>query len=141
VWCTPAFAGQTLPRYAIGAAQPASSDPASIYQSLHKAVSTGDKGDARIAQWRLSLQGLAIDWHANGEITEQDRDEIVAIVQSAALAEFRPLIYAIPYASVVPEARVRLVDFALRASREPEYIIEDLKDGEFQIIEPWPCNP
>jgi hypothetical protein len=75
-----------------------------------------------------------VQWFNDGHISKDDQDEIVAIVQSATFSDWRPLIYVIPY-SVVAN-RVLRVPRAKRASHEPEYIVEDLADGEFQIVEP-----
>lgn len=86
------------------------------------------------------MQALAVQWEAAGEISANDRDEIIAMVQDAPLQDWRPLIYVIPYAAVSSGSRIEPVNFARRASREPEYIIADLRDGEFEIIEPWPCR-
>ncbi len=80
--------------------------------------------------------GLAGAWREAGEIGEEDRDEIVAMVGSATILDWRPLIYVIPFEPVA--ARVKNVPRAKRASQEPEFIIEDLARSEFEIIEPMP---
>ena len=50
VWCSSVLEGAAMPKYAIGAGQPPSSDPASIYRTLHHAVRTSDAGDQKIAE-------------------------------------------------------------------------------------------
>lgn len=137
VWCSPAFDGSALGKYAVGASQPPSSDPVSIYRALHQAVTKRDGGDLKITQAKKSLMALALEWAGKGEITDDQRDEIIAIVANAPFQDWKPLIYAIPFEGV--KSRVKLVPLAKRASVEPEYIIEDLVESEFQIIEPWPC--
>lgn len=138
IWCSPAFEGAALQKYAIGAAQPPSSDPASIYRTVHDATRKADKANANIAKWRATLSSLAQKWYEANEISESDRDEIVAIVANASWNDWRPLIYVVPFHRVA--GRVRAVGFAHRASKEPEYIVEDLSDSDFEMIEPWPWN-
>jgi len=136
VWCSPAFDGQSLPRYSIGHSQPPSSDPVSIYRNLHRAVSMGDQLDPKITRMKADMVARAIRQHDEGVITEEMRDEVVAIIESSTLKDWRPLIYVIPFDRV--KGRHRLVPRNSRASMEPEYQIVDLLDGEFEIIEPWP---
>jgi hypothetical protein len=138
VWCSPIFEAAAAPRYAIGSGQAASSDPATIYRQLHQAVSTNDPHDAKIIQQKKILKGLAVKWFKNGSISTDQRDEIVAIVSHSAMADWRPLIYVIPYGPVA--ARVKSVPRSRRATHEPEYVISDLASSEFHIIEPMPCR-
>lgn len=67
-------------------------------------------------------------------ISDDDRDEIIALLNASQIADWRPLIYVIPYTPVA--SRVEAVARAGRASHEPEYIIRDLAISEFEIIEP-----
>jgi hypothetical protein len=137
VWCSPTFEAAALPRYAVGAGQPASSDPATIYRQLHHAVKTNDNGDAKIISQKKVLKALAISWFRAGAITEAEKDEIVAMVKYATISDWRPLIFVIPYATM--RARTRLVPRAQRVTHEPEYIVSDLTVDEFHIVEPIPC--
>jgi hypothetical protein len=134
VWCSPAFEGGNLGKYALGSMQPPSSDPASIYRTLRKAVEAKDGNDAKILSQKKTLMGRADAWHRNGEISKDTREEIVLMVKMADFQDWRPLVYVIPYDVVRP--RVQVVPRKRRASHEPEYIIADLADGEFDIIEP-----
>jgi hypothetical protein len=134
VWCSPVFEAGTLAKYQLGAGTPPSSDPASICRRLHAAVTRGDDHDEKIESQKSSLLGLAVEWSKNGEIAEEDRDEITAIVTRASFKDWRPLLFVIPYEPI--QTRVSLVPRQKRASLEPEYIIEDLVQGEFNIIEP-----
>lgn len=138
VWCSPTFEGAALGRYALGAGQPASSDPATIYRQLHLAVSSKDRHDAKIASQAKSLRALALQWHRDGQITDEQRNEMLAIVRTATISDWRPVIYAIPYPPVAD--RVQLVERGKRASHEPEYFIPDLRSDEFVLIEPMPCS-
>jgi hypothetical protein len=134
VWCSPAFEGEKLGKYTLGAGQPPSSDPACIYRTLHRAVTTGDGGDAKIASQKKTLMGLAVKFQTDGAISKDDQDEIIKMIELSSFEDWRPLIYVIPFEPVA--SRVRLVSRASRASHEPEYVIEDLADGEFDIVEP-----
>jgi hypothetical protein len=134
VWCSPAFDATKLGKYAVGSSTPPSSDPASICRNLHRAVSQSDDHDAKIAEQRKTLLSLAVQWFTAGHITDADKDEITAIVSTARFPDWRPVVFIIPYATVA--ARVTEVPRAKRASIEPEYIIEDLKFHEFDLIEP-----
>ncbi len=58
------------------------------------------------------------------------------MVSNATILDWRPLVYVIPFAPVA--SRVKAVPRPKRASQEPEFIIEDLAQSEFEIIEPMP---
>jgi hypothetical protein len=134
VWCGPTFEAATLGRYALGATTPPSSDPASIYRNLHRAVEKNDDHDPKIADQKKGLLGLAVQWFNAGRISGAARDEITAIVTNARFPDWKPLLFLIPYHLVA--SRVVDVPRDKRASTEPEYIIPDLKADEFDIIEP-----
>lgn len=76
---------------------------------------------------------LAADWAANGEITDAQKDEIIFSTQNASFEQWRPLIYVIPRLPVA--ARLKPVPLASRAGLGKEFIIEDLKNTEFDIME------
>jgi hypothetical protein len=137
VWCSPTFEAAALGRYALGYGQPPTSDPCTIYRQLREAVIRRDEHDPKIQAQKGTLKALAVDLQLAGTLTEDARDEIVAMVNASQLADWRPLIYVIPYAPVA--ARAELVPRPKRASHEPEYIIRDLEIAEFDIIEPVQC--
>jgi hypothetical protein len=76
---------------------------------------------------------LAIGWEVQGEISTEDKEEIVYMVDNASFDDWRPLLYVIPRLVVQP--RIRLVPPGQRASFGPEYIITDLQRSEFDTIE------
>lgn len=117
----------------LGAGAAPSSDPASIYQTLSRAVERSDGHEPKIISQRTTLSALAVEWYSSGRITADTRDEILTILKMATFADWKPLIYVIPYGPV--KGRVQSVPRANRASIEPEYIIPDLTDDEFDIIE------
>jgi hypothetical protein len=101
VWCSPAFEAAALGRYAPGAGTPPSSDPASIYRHLHRAVKACDDHDAKIAEQKAVLLGLAVKWCADGNISDTDREDITAMVTAARFPDWTPLLFVIPYFGVV----------------------------------------
>ena len=133
VWCSPVFDAEKQNRYALGASLAPSSDPASIYRDLAQAVKRSDDHNAKIASQKTVLGGLAIDWHTNRHISEEQRDDIIAIIKHSPITEWKPLILVVPFAPVAK--RVKNVPRKDRASSEPEYIIDDLVAEEFDIIE------
>ena len=138
VWCSPVFEGSAQPRYAIGASQAASSDPATIYRNLHHAVQSKDRGCEKIISQKKVLRALAVQWAKSGTIRNEDRDEIFAMLRLSQISDFRPLVYVVPYDLV--KNRVKLVPRPKRAGHQPEYILDDLEATEFTIIEPIPCH-
>ena len=105
VWCSTVFDGGALPRYALGAGQAASSDPASIYRALHHAVKTSDGGNEKIRDQKKTLRGLAVKWTKDGSITTAGREEIFSMLKLSQITDFRPLIYVIPYPAVAGRLR------------------------------------
>jgi hypothetical protein len=55
------------------------------------------------------------------------------MVDTAPFELWRPLVYVIPRTGV--ESRLKLVPMHKRAGFGPEYIIEDLRRSEFDLIE------
>lgn len=133
VWCSQTFDGKAVGKYAIGRDQAISSDPLAIYKDLRDAVDSSDSHNAKIASQIKVLTALAVQWAADGQISDRNRDEIIAIVSKAVITDWKPLIFVIPYATVA--SRVKEVPRAKRASHEPEFIVEDLASTEFEIIE------
>lgn len=138
VWCSPVFEGKALGRYSIGAGQPPSSDPASIYRALHAAVSGKDEHNADVQRQKDKLGTVALDLQANGLIDADDAAEVVSYVEAAHISAWTPMIYVIPFAGV--KDRIWRVPRAARASGSPEFVIRDLLSHEFEAIEPMPCN-
>jgi hypothetical protein len=100
---------------------------------LKEAVNRQDSHNVKIAAQKLSLTKLAIEWENKGEITANEKDEIIYMVDNADFSLWRPLLYVIPYESV--KARLQLVPINNRAGFGNEYIISDLKRPEFSIVE------
>jgi hypothetical protein len=88
----------------------------------------------KINEQRKTIPALAVKWNDSGNITHDEYQEIGVRVSKANFNDWRPIIYIIPVAGL--GARVRRVAADQWAGFEPEYIIEDLKKDEFDIIEP-----
>ena len=134
-WCSPVFDPRTLGRYTAGSLLPSSSNPATIYRDLHEAtVKTPDWHCKKIDDQKATLMSLAVKLAESGNITEAARDEVTQIVRTAPITEWRPLLYIIPYTEAL-KPRIKEVPLAKRASREMEYIVEDLRVEEFHVVE------
>ena len=133
VWCSDVFDSQSLAQYEPGRLVPPSSNPADIYRRLLDDCARGDDHSALIAGWRATFTALALDWHAGGDITAELRDEIVLLAKSKDFRLWRPLLYVIPRDRVAN--RLKRVPIERRAGLGEEYIIEDLKGSEFDILE------
>lgn len=138
VWCSPVFEAASAGRYQPGGTAAASSDPASIYRALHKDVTTKDKHSDAIKRQKDSLTALALQFKADGKLDDTRAAEIVALLDKAEVADWRPLLYVIPYTTV--ENRLIRVPASQWAAMEPEFIVPDLTESEFHVIEPWPCH-
>ena len=134
VWCSEHFDSKKLGAYAPGSRTARSADPAAIYRELAEDVATGDLHSAKITSQRASLKELAIEWEAAGEITKDEKEEIVYMLDHALIQAWRPLLYLIP--RNLEADRLELVPIEERASVEKEYIIRDLQRSDFEIIEP-----
>lgn len=61
------------------------------------------------------------------------------MVDNAVFRDWRPLIYVIPREPIENLNRLRTVPIQNRASNDVEYVIEDLRQNEFDLIEPVRC--
>lgn len=138
VWCSEAFEGAMVGAYAPGGMPAASSDPASLYRKLLHDVRTSDRHSNEINRQKKGLQQLALSLRGSGRISPEQAAEITVLLRRAQIIDWRPLIYAIPYAAV--SSRVERVDPKDWAGLEPEFIIPDLREDEFVIIEPVQCR-
>lgn len=132
-WCSPVLDGASLPWLAPGAAIPPSSNPLDIYRTLKKDVDRLDSHSDAIRRQVESCKAIALKLLADESISSAQAAEIAAIVDAASIADWRPLMFVIPYKLV--RRRVQSVPRVSRASVEPEYIVPDLKDHEFQVVE------
>lgn len=133
VWCSESFDSNRQPGYSAASLVAASSNPASIYKDLREGCKKGEKHCAKIRDTKASLKALAVDWANKGEITEEDKQEIILLSEDHDPMYWRPIVYVIPRHLVV--GKLRKVELGRRASFGSEFIIENLMRDEFDIIE------
>ncbi|TXG94651.1 MAG: hypothetical protein E6R09_16975 [Rhodocyclaceae bacterium] len=133
VWCSESFDSSKQPGYSLASLVAPSSNPISIYRELRDGYRKGEKHSDKIRQTKTTLKALAVDWHSKGEISDQDKEEIILLADDPDMAYWRPLVYVIPRNIV--EAKLKLVHLGKRASFGLEFVIEELQRNEFDIIE------
>jgi hypothetical protein len=133
VWASEHCDPKHAPSYSEASLVPPSSSPAEIYRELKRDVTAQDFHSAKITAQRVSLKRLAIKWEKTGEITKEEKTDIIYRVDHAPFEQWRPLLFVIPRGPV--EHRLRLVPIKERAGFGPEYIIPDLIKSEFAIVE------
>jgi len=131
VWCSPIFSARNHPDFV--ATPPPTSCPSDIYHNLAEEVRRRDAHSAKIGENRTGLVTGARYKHERGVITAEELNAIEEIAAAAETADFRPLLYVIPFASV--SHLLREVPVAERAHPlSPEYIIEELPTDLFDAI-------
>lgn len=138
VWCSPVFDSAAHASYGPGGSSAASSDPASIYRSLLHDVKSSDTHSNEITRQKKGLRRLALQLRGNGTLTPERAAEMTVLISKAQIIDWRPLIYAIPFAPIA--SRVERVAAKHWAGLEPEFIIPDLRQEEFVVIEPVSCR-
>ena len=131
VWCTPRFGDRSVPNDIV---LPPSSRPYEIYRRLHEEVHSGDRHSPKVRENKAGILRGAASKRAAGVINEQQESDIASIVERAELADFRPLLYQIPYGPV--SALLREVPISKKAHPlSKEYKIEELPRKYFEPIE------
>ena len=132
VWCSPVFSMQNHPGFQ--ATPPPTSCPSNIYHCLAEEVRRRDGHSAKIAENRSGLITGAQKQHSSGIITDGELQNIEEIVDAADCADFRPLLYLIPFVGV--SHLLKEVPVSKRAHPlSQEYIIEELPTTLFDVIE------
>lgn len=134
VWCSPVFDPQTLDTFNLLKRIPRSSSPYAIYQEYKKDVESGDSHSAKIELNKKGLRSGAAIALANGIIDKEEHNKIEYIIDKAELSDFKPILYIIHAEKVA--SRIKKVEVSRIANPlSTEYIIEDLKIDEFDIIQ------
>ena len=134
VWCSENCDSKTLSVYSAGALVAPSSNPADIYRELKRDVDGKDRNSAKINAQKATLASLAVTWESSGKITTAQKEDILYLVDTADFSLWRPLLYVISRSADI-ETRLKPVPMARRAGVGMEYILEDLKRDEFEIVE------
>jgi len=132
VWASPSFGSRSTQEPLIG--NPVSSRPASRYKQLREEVRDTDRHGHLIQEQRLGLRTGAQMKHDQGVISKEQRDEIMAVVDAAEIADFKPLLYVFSLDDV--KGVVKKVPVNERAHPlSEEYIIEELPGSMFDILD------
>lgn len=134
VWCSKYFDSSKAPSNTLAQYTGVTSDPSRLYAEWTQIWRSKDRHSERLSTMKASLVARAEKWFVSGAITEEDRDDIRVMVESADHDMFRPVLYVIP-SGPIHESRIKRVPMAKRASFGEEYIIADLRGTEFDPIE------
>jgi hypothetical protein len=133
VWCSAFYGAANIP--APYHPNPPSASPQEIYDILMKDVENGDRHSQKIRLNKAGLRRGATFKFGEGDISDTQRLEILDKVRLAGLADFKPLLYVIPYAHV--STMLSTVPVRHRANPlSEEYIIARLPRDSFDIINP-----
>ena len=132
VWCTPCFSSNSVP--ASDYTVPPSSSPSEIYNELLEDTIRGDRHSLKITVNKAGILRGAHCKEKQQVITKSEKAEIFAAVDRAETADFRPLIYVIPFTKVAKS--LELVPVTERAHPlSIEYLIKRLPRKYFDVIE------
>lgn len=134
-WCSEHFDSAAAPSATAASLVAPSSNPKRIYYQLHDDVSKEDKHSHLLKAYRKTFRRLATGWHADGELSDAHRDEIIAKLQPGSWRIWRPILYVIPRAPIEAAGRLKMVPYPKQAGYGPELQIEALMPNEFDIIE------
>jgi hypothetical protein len=112
-----------------------SSNPRRIYQNLAEECHDEEENSPIIKGHRKTFIRLAKEWYADGSITKDQSDEIMASARARGWRIWRPVLYVIPIAPIIAARRLQSVRRSDRAGHGPEQQILDLRRDEFDIIE------
>ena len=113
---------------------PPSSSPCELFHGFASEVSRNDKHPKFIAVNKAGLHQGALAKLDAGVITPEQHEDILRIVSGADNAEYRPLLYVIPFAII--EKKLRSVPLEKKAHPfSEEYIVDSLDRTEFDVIE------
>lgn len=130
VWCSEYFDPEAKGVDHSASLIPMSSSPAEIYRRLENEANTDDRRPEQIQRVRAGMTRAVTNWRSDDEITEEDYQEIIELLNSPGNRKFRPVVYLIPRANIVG-GRIELVPPGERAGDGQEYRITDLKGDEF----------
>lgn len=134
VWCSEFSDSRAAARGSLASLVPPSSNPVEIYQELAEAVSRNERHHTKIVSIKASYVALSLQWVADGSMKNEERDELVYLLDHAEMEHWRPMLYLIPRGSI-SDTRMELVHPSKRAGLGLEYIIQDLDSSEFEVLE------
>jgi hypothetical protein len=128
-----------------------SSNPAEIYISASRAVQEGDIGSRIIRDYRLQLIRLVEQLGVANQLTYQQVDDYRTLITNEGIASFRPEVWRLDLQKIatrqygtadIPRlkrdcrmlANNQVAKVVLQVLQPDEYLIEDLKDDEYEEI-------
>jgi hypothetical protein len=130
-WCSPVYDGTT----AVSSVNiPPSSSPAELYRHLLEEARRGERHSAKLEKHREGLKtGIRARW-TDGTIDERQAAEIERTIDTAGGADFRPVLYVIPFERV----RGTVFEVPVEQRAHPlsvEYRVENLARECFDMLE------
>lgn len=135
VWCSDCFDPTTSAAVSSSALTAPSSSPKGIFEKLYIDVKNEERNSDLIKRYKKTYRKLAAFWFASGVIDNDQKDEIIATVNSVSWRIWRPLLYIIYKAPIISSGRLKAVSANNRAGYGGEWQIQNLVDSEFEIIE------
>lgn len=132
VWCTPYF--DPTSRYNQSNEVPETSSPHARCHALNQAIAVGLLDVPPILQNKAGILRGAQLHLERGIITAAEHADIIAIVHSAEIVDFRPLLFVIPAHAVENSIKSIAIGEGGRRFSE-EFIIENLQRHQFDVIE------
>ncbi len=134
-WVCECFDTATAPVGSAAAMIAPTSSPRRIYRNLSEEYKAQDEHSSEIQRYKKTFSRLAKKWFADGSITQDQRDEMIASVRATSWRIWKPVLYVIPRAPIEAAGRLISVPRQDRAGYGPEQQILDLRQDEFDIIE------
>ena len=131
VWCTPYFDPR---RHGNASGVPPTSSPLEVYESLRQEVLRGERHSPKMKENRAGLRRGASAKRRTGIIDEAKEKEIITVIKLANGADFRPLMYVIPYSKVGRKLREPPPEDKAHPL-SAEYLIDELSRNQFDVIE------
>jgi hypothetical protein len=133
-WVCEFFDSALAPAESAGALIAPSSNPRKIYDDLLQDWKAQDEHSRIIRDHVKTFTRLGRQWRADGELGEDQYDELVASVRGRSWRIWKPVLYVIPKQGIAA-ARIREVPRSDRAGYGPEFQIVDLQSHEFDIVD------
>ena len=133
-WVSEFFDSDHAPAGSAGRLIAPSSNPRKIYEDLQHEYKAQEEHPRIIKDHRKTFTRIAKKLLADGLVTKDQCNEIIASVRAASWRIWKPVLYVIPRPSIDP-ARIREVSRVDRAGYGPELQIIDLKRDEFDIVD------
>lgn len=124
VWCAPSFDDEN---------NPPSSNPKDIYATYEEDIRKKDKHSMQIEKNKSGILKGAVKMFESWKITQDEKDDIILMINDADITDFTPVLYIIDQKLVNKKIKTpSLIEKAGKFS--DEYQIYDLLTNEFDVI-------